>query len=77
MAAALSTDARRVSSFGRLPGSSATVIFRLVNNDQDEQTTVRIVGVGSSCVVLNSAAFQLVGESGKNLIKRAQIEKVN
>ena len=50
---------------------------RVTNLDNGKQTTVRIVGVGSSCVVLNSAAFQLVGESGKNLIKRAQIEKVN
>jgi len=44
--------------------------------DNGKQATFRIVGVGSACVVLNSAAFEVVGESGKNLIKRAQIEKV-
>ncbi|MFS8098560.1 septal ring lytic transglycosylase RlpA family protein [Lentzea alba] len=49
---------------------------RVTNLDNGRQTTVRIVGVGSSCVVLNSAAFALVGESGKSVIKRAQIEKV-
>jgi hypothetical protein len=49
---------------------------RVTNLDNGRQTTVRIVGVGTGCVVLNSAAFRLVGESGKNVIKRAQIEKV-
>ena len=49
---------------------------RVTNLDNARQTTVRIIGVGSGCVVLNSAAFNLVGESGKNVIKRAQIEKV-
>ncbi|WP_156093706.1 hypothetical protein [Lentzea aerocolonigenes] len=49
---------------------------RVTNLDNGRQTTVRIIGVGSGCVVLNSAAFELVGESGKNVIKRAQIEKV-
>jgi hypothetical protein len=49
---------------------------RVTNLDNGRQTTVRIVGVGSGCVVLNSAAFELVGESGKSVIKRAQIEKV-
>lgn len=49
---------------------------RVTNLDNGRQTTVRIVGVGSSCVELNSAAFDLVGESGKNVIKRARIEKV-
>lgn len=49
---------------------------RVTNLDNGRQTTVRIIGVGSSCVVLNSAAFELVGESGKSVIKRAQIEKV-
>jgi hypothetical protein len=50
--------------------------IRVTNLDNGRQTTVKVVGVGSSCVVLNSAAFKLVGESGKNVIKRAQIEKV-
>lgn len=49
---------------------------RVTNLDNGKQTTVRIIGVGSGCVVLNSAAFQLVGDSGKNVVKRAQIEKV-
>ncbi len=49
---------------------------RVTNLDTRRQVTVRVVGVGSGCVVLNSAAFKVIGESGKNVIKRAQIEKV-
>lgn len=50
---------------------------RVTNLDNGRQVTVRVVGVGSGCVVLNSAAFEVVGEAGTNLIARAQIEKVN
>ncbi|HUQ61883.1 hypothetical protein [Lentzea sp.] len=49
---------------------------RVTNLDNGRQTTVRVVGVGPACVVLNSAAFALIGESGKNVIKRVQVEKV-
>ena len=49
---------------------------RVTNLDTRRQVTVRVVGVGNGCVVLNSAAFKVIGESGKNVIKRAQIEKV-
>lgn len=49
---------------------------RVTNLDNGRQVTVRVVGVGSGCVVLNSAAFGVVGESGKNVVKRVQIEKV-
>ncbi|MGW6934081.1 hypothetical protein ACWGE0_28770 [Lentzea sp. NPDC054927] len=49
---------------------------RVTNLDNGRQTTVKIIGVGTGCVVLNSAAFNSVGESGKSVIKRAQIEKV-
>ncbi|MFD4670553.1 hypothetical protein ACFWNN_12505 [Lentzea sp. NPDC058450] len=70
-----------LSSVGGEPGAFSSQLpvgsaVRVTNLDNGKQTTVRIVGVGPSCVVLNSAAFELVGESGKNVIKRAQIEKV-
>jgi hypothetical protein len=70
-----------LSPVGGAPGAFSSQLpvgtsVRVTNLDNGRQTTVRIVGVGSSCVVLNSAAFDLVGESGKNVIKRAQIEKV-
>jgi hypothetical protein len=70
-----------LSAVGGAPGAFSSQLpvgtsVRVTNLDNGRQTTVRIVGVGSGCVVLNSAAFNLVGESGKNVIKRAQIEKV-
>jgi hypothetical protein len=49
---------------------------RVTNLDSGRQVTVRVVGVGTGCVVLNRAAFGQVGESGKNVVRRAQIEKV-
>jgi hypothetical protein len=71
-----------LSAVGGAPGAFSSSLpvgtsVRVTNLDNGRQATFRIVGVGSACVVLNSAAFGVVGESGKNLIKRAQIEKVN
>ena len=70
-----------LSAVGGAPGAFSSQLpigtsVRVTNLDNGRQTTVRIVGVGTGCVVLNSAAFNLVGESGKNVIKRVQIEKV-
>ncbi|MFD9705588.1 hypothetical protein [Lentzea sp. NPDC059081] len=70
-----------LSAVGGAPGAFSSQLpvgtsVRVTNLDNGRQTTVRIVGVGPACVVLNSAAFELVGESGKNVVKRAQIEKV-
>jgi hypothetical protein len=70
-----------LSAVGGAPGAFSSQLpvgtsVRVTNLDNGRQTTVRIVGVGSACVVLNSAAFKLVGEPEKNVIKRAQIEKV-
>jgi hypothetical protein len=70
-----------LSAVGGAPGAFSSSLpvgtsVRVTNLDNGRQATFRIVGVGSGCVVLNSAAFGVVGEAGKNLIKRAQIEKV-
>ncbi|MET9230553.1 hypothetical protein [Lentzea sp. NPDC003310] len=70
-----------LSAVGGAPGAFSSQLpvgtsVRVTNLDNGKQTTVPIVGVGPSCVVLNSAAFGLVGESGRNLIKRVQIEMV-
>lgn len=70
-----------LSAVGGAPGAFSSQLpvgtsVRVTNLDNGKQTTVPIVGVGTGCVVLNSAAFNLVGESGKNVIKRAQIERV-
>ncbi|MFD4643371.1 hypothetical protein ACFWN2_39110 [Lentzea sp. NPDC058436] len=70
-----------LSAVGGAPGAFSSQLpvgtsVRVTNLDNGRQTTVPVVGVGTGCVVLNSAAFELVGESGKNVIKRAQVEKV-
>jgi hypothetical protein len=70
-----------LSAVGGAPGAFSSTLpvgtsVRVTNLDNRRQATVRIVGVGPACVVLNSAAFELVGEPGKSLIKRVQIEKV-
>lgn len=70
-----------LSAVGGAPGAFSSQLpvgtaVRVTNLDNGKQTTVRVVGVGPACVVLNSAAFELVGESGKSVIKRVQIEKV-
>ncbi|HEX7303875.1 hypothetical protein [Lentzea sp.] len=70
-----------LSPVGGAPGAFSSQLpvgtsVRVTNLDNGRQTTVRIVGVGPACVVLNSAAFELVGESGATVVKRAQIEKV-
>lgn len=70
-----------LSAVGGAPGAFSSQLpvgtsVRVTNLDNGRQTTVRVVGVGPACVVLNSAAFGLVGESGKNVIQRAQVEKV-
>ncbi|SDM34769.1 hypothetical protein SAMN04488074_12060 [Lentzea albidocapillata subsp. violacea] len=70
-----------LSAVGGAPGAFSSQLpvgtaVRVTNLDNGKQTTIRVVGVGPACVVLNSAAFELVGESGKNVIKRVQIEKV-
>ncbi|WP_053216846.1 hypothetical protein [Streptomyces sp. NRRL S-98] len=38
---------------------------------------VTVNGPSGSCVLLNNAAFDKVREPGKNLIRRARIERVN
>ncbi|MFD5825786.1 hypothetical protein [Lentzea sp. NPDC060358] len=70
-----------LSAVGGAPGAFSSQLpvgtsVRVTNLDNGRQATVRIVGVGPACVLLNSAAFALVGESGTNTITRAQIEMV-
>lgn len=70
-----------LSAVGGAPGAFSSQLpigtsVRVTNLDNGKQMTVPIVGVGTGCVVLNSAAFELLGEPGKNLIKRAQLERV-
>ncbi|GAB2844598.1 hypothetical protein JOD27_006719 [Lentzea nigeriaca] len=70
-----------LSAVGGGPGAFSSslpvgTLVRVTNLDNGKQAAVRVVGVGSGCLVLNSAAFDVVGEAGKSSIARAQIEKV-
>ncbi|MER6386914.1 hypothetical protein ABT236_00370 [Streptomyces sp. NPDC001523] len=50
--------------------------LKVTNLDNGQATTVTVNGPSGSCVLLNNAAFEKVREPGKNLIRRARIERV-
>ncbi|MFD7909647.1 hypothetical protein ACFV30_02820, partial [Streptomyces sp. NPDC059752] len=50
--------------------------LKVTNLDNGQSTTVTVNGPSGSCVLLNNAAFDTVREPGKNLIRRARIERV-
>ncbi|KOU25761.1 hypothetical protein ADK52_11130, partial [Streptomyces sp. WM6372] len=49
---------------------------KVTNLDNGQATTVTVNGPSGSCVLLNNTAFDKVREPGKNLIRRARIERV-
>ncbi|MFF3015602.1 hypothetical protein ACFVS6_15055, partial [Streptomyces sp. NPDC057939] len=51
--------------------------LKVTNLDNGQATTVTVTGPSGSCVLLNNAAFDKVREPGKNLIRRARIERVS
>ncbi|MET9887532.1 hypothetical protein ABZZ20_31210 [Streptomyces sp. NPDC006430] len=50
--------------------------LKVTNLDNGHSTTVTVNGPSGSCALLNNAAFEKVREPGKNLIRRARIERV-
>ncbi|MEU2393502.1 hypothetical protein [Streptomyces sp. NPDC007369] len=50
--------------------------LKVTNLDNGRATTVTVTGPSGSCALLNNAAFEQVREPGKNLIRRARIERV-
>ncbi|UUU38093.1 septal ring lytic transglycosylase RlpA family protein [Streptomyces sp. NBC_00162] len=50
--------------------------LKVTNLDNGQAATVTVNGPSGSCVLLNNAAFDKVREPGKNLIRRARIERV-
>ena len=50
--------------------------LKVTNLDNNQSITVPVTSVSGSCVLLNSTAFNQIHEQGKNLIRRAKIEKV-
>ncbi|MFD7781904.1 hypothetical protein ACFV4Q_02130 [Streptomyces nojiriensis] len=51
--------------------------LKVTNLDNGQSTTVAVNGPSGSCALLNNAAFEKVREPGKNLIRRARIERVD
>ncbi|MER6198329.1 hypothetical protein ABT234_13305 [Streptomyces sp. NPDC001586] len=51
--------------------------LKVTNLDNGQATTVTVNGPSGSCVLLNNAAFDKVREPGKNLIRRARVERVS
>ncbi|MFE2880620.1 hypothetical protein ACFXGO_34080, partial [Streptomyces roseus] len=50
--------------------------LKVTNLDNGQSTTAAVNGPSGSCVLLNNSAFDKVREPGKNLIRRARIERV-
>jgi len=50
--------------------------LKVTNLDNNKSITVKVATPSGSCVLLNNAAFELIHEPGKNLIRRAVIERV-
>ncbi|MFD1048724.1 hypothetical protein ACFQ1S_25935 [Kibdelosporangium lantanae] len=50
--------------------------LKVTNLDNNQSITVEVKGPSGSCVLLNNDAFNQIHEPGKNLIRRARIEKV-
>ncbi|MEU9228874.1 hypothetical protein AB0D40_31445 [Streptomyces massasporeus] len=50
--------------------------LRVTNLDNGRAVTVRVAGPSGSCALLNESAFEQVREPGKNLIRKARIERV-
>ncbi|WP_406003718.1 hypothetical protein [Streptomyces sp. NBC_00829] len=50
--------------------------LKVTNLDNNKSTTVKVTSTSGSCALLNNAAFEQVREPGKNLIRKARIEKI-
>jgi hypothetical protein len=67
-------DAAPAASSGQFPIGTR---LRVTNLDNNKSTTVTITSTSGTCVLLNNAAFELVREPGKFVIRRAVIERVS
>jgi membrane protease subunit (stomatin/prohibitin family) len=50
--------------------------LKVTNLDNNKSTVVTVTSTSGSCALLNNAAFELVREPGKFLIRHARIERV-
>ncbi len=51
-------------------------MLKVTNLDNNQSITVPVTSTSGSCVLLNNEAFNKIHEEGKQLIRRARIEKV-
>ncbi|MEE3919749.1 hypothetical protein V2I01_20075 [Micromonospora sp. BRA006-A] len=51
--------------------------LRVTNLDNRKVTTVTVTGPSGSCVLLNTAAMDLVREPGKNVVRRNVVERLD
>jgi hypothetical protein len=54
----------------------AGTTLKVTNLDNNQSITVQVSGPSGSCILLNNTAFNQIHEPGKNLIRRAVIEKI-
>jgi hypothetical protein len=66
-------DAPPAATSGQFPIGTR---LKVTNLDNNKSITVTVTGVSGSCALLNNAAFDQVHEPGKNLIRRAVIQRV-
>ncbi|MFK3982895.1 hypothetical protein ACI2K4_21265 [Micromonospora sp. NPDC050397] len=66
-------NAAPAASSGNFPVGTT---LRVTNLDNNKSTTVKVTSPSGSCALLNNAAYELVREPGKNLIRRAVIERI-
>jgi hypothetical protein len=66
------SDAPAASS-GTFPIGTTLKVTNLANN---KSITVKVTTPSASCVLLNTAAFNLVHEAGKNVIRQVVVERV-
>jgi hypothetical protein len=50
--------------------------LKVTNLDSNKSITVQVTGPSGSCVLLNNAAFELVRQPGKFLIRRAVVQRL-
>jgi hypothetical protein len=50
--------------------------LKITNLDNNKSIIVTVTSVSGSCVLLNNAAFEQVREPGKNVIRRAAVERL-
>ncbi|WP_443044091.1 hypothetical protein [Streptomyces sp. NBC_00322] len=70
-----------MSGEGGAPAASSNqfpigTTLKVTNLDNNKATTVKVTSTSGSCALLNNAAFEQVREPGKNLIRKARIEKI-